>query len=278
MLEEGTNRNKANNPKECFVIMPISDQSNYPKGHFTKIYEQIFKPAIEKAGYVAKRVDEDKMSSDIMTKIFEGITSAEMAICDLSSKNPNAMYELGLRHAYGKPVVLICDDKTERIFDVAGINTVQYKSERLYEDVIEARSNIMDAIISTAKHPHSILNMAKIQSANVEQSNHMDDNDYIKLMLTNIMQDMNDIKNSTMFATRENIIDSDNVRKIFRRVSLLEEKINDNKLNETETTYFWNEIQMLKDFIVDNNEVSNNVKEILLHELYSLERSLKNKT
>lgn len=47
-----------------------------------------------------------------------------MAICDLSSRNPNVMYELGIRQAYGKKVVLIQDDATDKIFDVAGINTV----------------------------------------------------------------------------------------------------------------------------------------------------------
>ena len=32
---------------KCFVIMPISDQGDYPVGHFTKIYEQIIKPAVQ---------------------------------------------------------------------------------------------------------------------------------------------------------------------------------------------------------------------------------------
>lgn len=36
------------------------------------------------------------------------------------------------------------DEKTPRIFDVSGINTIQYSSERLYENVIEAREKITD--------------------------------------------------------------------------------------------------------------------------------------
>ena len=28
--------------EQCFVIMPISDQGDYPTGHFDKIYAQIF--------------------------------------------------------------------------------------------------------------------------------------------------------------------------------------------------------------------------------------------
>ena len=55
-----------------------------------------------------------------------------MALCDLSNRNPNVLYELGLRQAYDKPVVLVQDDKTERIFDVSGINTVSYKKAIVY--------------------------------------------------------------------------------------------------------------------------------------------------
>lgn len=54
--------------ERCFVIMPISDQGDYPKGHFTKVYNQIFKPAIIAAGYEPFRVDEDKISNPIITK------------------------------------------------------------------------------------------------------------------------------------------------------------------------------------------------------------------
>lgn len=54
---------------KCFVIMPISDQGEYPKGHFSKVYEQIFKPAILEAGYEPYRVDEDKISMSEMKEI-----------------------------------------------------------------------------------------------------------------------------------------------------------------------------------------------------------------
>ena len=111
---------------KCFVIMPISDQGEYPKGHFTKVYEQIFKPAILEAGYEPYRVDEDKISNPIINKIFDAVQNCPMALCDLSNRNPNVLYELGLRQAYDKPVVLVQDEKTPRIFDVSLIlyNTV----------------------------------------------------------------------------------------------------------------------------------------------------------
>lgn len=110
--------------KTCFVIMPISDQPKYPAGHFDKIYEQIIVPAVKEAGFEPIRADSNQICDSIMQKILKNLVECDMAICDLSSRNPNVMYELGIRQAYGKKVVLIQDDATDKIFDVAGINTV----------------------------------------------------------------------------------------------------------------------------------------------------------
>lgn len=143
--------------KRCFVMMPISDQGEYPSGHFNKVYHQIFQPAIKKAGYKPYRVDENTFSDSIVDKIFEAVQNCEMALCDLSNRNPNVLYELGLRQAYNKPVVLVCDDKTDKIFDVSCISTVFYKSDRLYENVLEAQEKIYDAIISTSQGKETTL-------------------------------------------------------------------------------------------------------------------------
>lgn len=99
----GNTKNKSESVQEeiekCFVIMPISDQGDYPKGHFTKVYEQIFKPAIEDAEYEPYRVDEDKISNPIINKIFDAVQNCPMALCDLSNRNPNVLYELDcVRH------------------------------------------------------------------------------------------------------------------------------------------------------------------------------------
>lgn len=139
------------NEKRCFVIMPISDKEGYAPGHFRKVYEQIFIPAIRKAGFEPYRVDDEKLSQSIIKKIFDGLTKYDMALCDLSSNNPNVMYELGIRHSYDLPVVLVKDDKTDYVFDISGINTFEYKSDRLFESVMDARDKIAAAIIETEK-------------------------------------------------------------------------------------------------------------------------------
>ena len=183
--------------ERCFVIMPISDQGDYPKGHFTKVYNQIFKPAIIAAGYEPFRVDEDKISNPIINKIFDAVQKCPMALCDLSNRNPNVLYELGLRQAYDKPVVLVQDEKTPRIFDVSGINTVQYSSERLFENVMEAREKKTDALISTRDGKvNSIVKIVQAESASMKTVE-VSQEDRMEVMLSGIMSEIKEIRNAT---------------------------------------------------------------------------------
>lgn len=152
--------------KKCFVMMPISTPEGYEKDHFDKVYKQIICPAIERAGYVPFRVDEDLESSSITTKIINAIIDCDMAVCDLSSRNPNVLYELGMRQAFDKPVVLIQDDFTERIFDISVINTITYERVLLYDKVLETQESIRKSIIATAKaNTNSIVRYANATKA-----------------------------------------------------------------------------------------------------------------
>lgn len=179
-----------NTKKRCFVMMPFSDQGDYTKGHFTKVYEQIFKPAIINAGYTPYRVDENPISDSIISKIFEGVQNCEMALCDLSNRNPNVLYELGLRQAYNKPVVLVKDEKTENIFDVSVISTVPYSSNRLYENVLEAQEKICEALKATGEGKEATL----LQFVHAKEASYDDvkvnKDDTVIIMLQSIMKQL----------------------------------------------------------------------------------------
>lgn len=90
--------------KKCFVIMPISDSEDYTSGHFGRVYEHIIKPACELAGFKPIRADDIMTTNYIALDIIKNIIESEMAICDLSSRNPNVLYELGIRQAFNLPV------------------------------------------------------------------------------------------------------------------------------------------------------------------------------
>ena len=82
--------------KECFIIMPISDADGYPTGHFKHVYDNIIYPSCEMAGYQAVRADEIKATNLIHLDILKRLIDTPIAICDLSSRNPNVLFELGI--------------------------------------------------------------------------------------------------------------------------------------------------------------------------------------
>lgn len=107
--------------KKAFVLMPfhLSLQHNY---------KDIYKPALEEAGYEVTRADENMGPVPIMEDIQESILKAKLILCDMSGKNPNVFYELGLAHAVGKPVILVSNKKSDIPFDLRYVRAIVYKS------------------------------------------------------------------------------------------------------------------------------------------------------
>lgn len=179
----------------CFVIMPISDPEGYTEGHFKKIYDQVFAPAITKAGYEPMRADNDNSANMIQPKIIEQLVNSPMVLCDLSTRNPNVLFELGLRQAFDKPVVLVQECGTERIFDISSISTIDYRRERLYDEVLEDQQKITECIIKTAGNStfNSLISFLEISKATTERGPISGD-DAIQMMLRSIMNEIGFIK------------------------------------------------------------------------------------
>lgn len=134
---------------ECFVIMPISDPDGYEAGHFRRVYEDLFVPACDKAGYAAVRADQVRQTNLIHLDVLQKIINSPMALCDLSSRNPNVLFELGLRQAFDKPVVLVQEIGTPPIFDINPLRYTNYRKEMSYRQVIEDQQEISAAVKAT---------------------------------------------------------------------------------------------------------------------------------
>lgn len=135
--------------KDCFVIMPISDTDGYDKGHFSRVYEDIIKPAVANTEFSVTRADESKETNFIHLGILKQLIDAPIAICDLSSRNPNVLFELGIRQAFDKPVVLIQEEGTPKIFDIAPLRYLEYSKNMKYHDVLKTQAALTESINAT---------------------------------------------------------------------------------------------------------------------------------
>jgi hypothetical protein len=157
------------NMKKCFVIMPISDHPDYSQGHFSRVYDFIIKPACLAADFEPIRADDIQVTNVIALDIIKNILNCEMAICDLSSRNPNVLYELGIRQAFNHPVTLIKDNKTSRIFDIQGIRDFEYDitlRADLVKDAIPALAELIKNTYEKKDHEvNSLVSLLGIEPA-----------------------------------------------------------------------------------------------------------------
>lgn len=134
----------------CFVVQPFAA----PLGGY---YELIYKPAIEQAGLVAVRADAEIFGTGkIIDQIWRGIGDAVILVAELTTKNPNVFYELGLAHAREKPVILISADEADVPFDLRHIRVILYDRTDPFwgQKLID---NIADKITSALERPEEAI-------------------------------------------------------------------------------------------------------------------------
>lgn len=178
--------------KTCFVIMPISDQEGYDKGHFSRVYQHIIKPACEMAGFQPIRADDEVKTNYIVIDIIKKILESDIVICDLSAKNPNVLYELGIRQSFNKKSVLIKDFKTNRIFDIQGLRTIDYDQNLRIDEVQKVVNIIAKTIKETYEQSeeevNSLIQLLSIKPAELKSFE-------ISQESSLIMDALNDISN-----------------------------------------------------------------------------------
>jgi len=115
----------------CFVLMPFRPDWS------ERVYKSIFRPAIEKAGYQCQRADES--GEQIITEsIWTDICRSKVIVADLTGKNENVMYEIGIAHTVGKPVVLLSQDEIDPPFDVS------HHRVHIYEDTAAGPEDVRE--------------------------------------------------------------------------------------------------------------------------------------
>jgi hypothetical protein len=95
-------------------------------GWLDDYYDAIYRPAIETAGLDPHRADDLFRPSTIVNDIWAYTKRSKLLLADLSGKNPNVFYELGLAHALAKPVILVAESMDEIPFDLRALRIIVY--------------------------------------------------------------------------------------------------------------------------------------------------------
>ncbi|WP_137123973.1 hypothetical protein [Roseomonas sp. HF4] len=135
-------------PPKCGVIMPISAIDGCTAEHWIEVKTIIFE-AIKAANFVPNLVSDADDIGVIQRRIIQNIFDNEMCVCDVSGKNPNVMFELGMRLAFDKPVIIIKDNKTDYSFDTSPIEHVSYPRDLRFAQILSFKEALRGKISAT---------------------------------------------------------------------------------------------------------------------------------
>lgn len=128
---------------ECFVLLPLREP-------FKAVYAEAVAPVAEELGITCGHAASIFGPGRIMKDIISSITFAEVIVAELTGRNPNVFYELGVAHQQGKQVVLLSQDIDDVPFDLRDMRVVEYtwngaesEAEKLRRDL---RPNLEQAL------------------------------------------------------------------------------------------------------------------------------------
>ena len=128
--------------------MPISAIDLCSESHWSDV-RAIIEDAVQSAGFNPNLVSDADEVGIIQKRIVQNLYENPIVVCDVSCKNPNVMFELGMRLAFDKPTVIIKDDKTTYSFDTSPIEHLTYPRDLRFAKIVEFKQNLADKVKRT---------------------------------------------------------------------------------------------------------------------------------
>lgn len=132
----------------CGVVMPISAMGDCSESHWSEILT-IISEAVTPAGFDATLVSGADEVTIIQKTIIQNLYENPVVIVDVSERNPNVMFELGIRLAFDKPTVIIKDDKTPYVFDTGVIEHLEYPRDLRFSKIVEFKRRLAEKVLAT---------------------------------------------------------------------------------------------------------------------------------
>lgn len=138
----------------CGLVMPISSIDGCDEQHWVDV-KGVLTEAIEKAGFKANLVSHADDSGVIQKRIIQNLYDNPIVVCDVSCKNPNVMFELGMRLAFDKPTIIIKDEITNYSFDTSQIEHITYPRDLRFNTIVEFKEKLTRKIKLTFEKANS---------------------------------------------------------------------------------------------------------------------------
>lgn len=148
--------------KICFVIMGFGKKMDYESGKevnldeiYLKVIKKVFNEYFQEFELV--RADEIMTSSIIDVEMYKLLLNASLVIADITTLNPNAIYELGVRHALKQYTTVIIKSKSDKSlpFDINHNRVFTYEKQgyEFTNDEVVRNVAILKKVIEATEQP-----------------------------------------------------------------------------------------------------------------------------
>ncbi|KJZ06398.1 RNA helicase [Halomonas sp. S2151] len=134
----------------CGLVMPISAIDGCNEQHWSDVKE-ILTESVESAGFKANLVSYADDVGIIQKRIIQNLYENPIVVCDVSGKNPNVMFELGMRLAFDKPTIIVKDDKTAYSFDTSPIEHLEYPRDLRFSKIVDFKEALKEKVKATLR-------------------------------------------------------------------------------------------------------------------------------
>jgi hypothetical protein len=132
----------------CGIVMPISAIDGCSEAHWLEV-RAILTDSIEAAGFEPNLVSDADDVGIIQKRIIQNLYDNPIVVCDVSGKNPNVMFELGMRLAFDKPTIIVKDDVTSFAFDTSPIEHLGYPRDLRFARIVDFKAVLTEKIRKT---------------------------------------------------------------------------------------------------------------------------------
>jgi hypothetical protein len=122
----------------CFYLSPFCEP-------FNTIYDGYVTPGVTVEGFTIVRADQIYGTEPIIEDIWAAINEAEFVIADITGRNANVTYEIGIAHTVGKPVIMVTQNIEDVPFDLRHLRCI------VYSNSVEGYKQLQNKIAATLR-------------------------------------------------------------------------------------------------------------------------------
>ena len=201
--------------KHCGIIMPIAAMPTYTAEHWAEVKSIITEATeiVDGINFKTEIVSNSDGEIDVIHKrIIQNIYNADIVICDISGRNPNVLFELGMRLTFDKPTILIKDDETDFIFDTGVIEHLTYPKDLRFSKVVSFKKELArrikvtyEASINNPDFSTFLKSFGEYKVPSLDQTTVSDVNQVILDELNTLRRELTSFKKEAATASPKNL-------------------------------------------------------------------------